>query len=136
MTLPEPPEDLSLVLRTAFRDDDAWRAVCEVLRQPVPGFAFGLYFVDDQAHAGLTPAGVAELADGQDLGVVFLADERTMASGDQTIVVVDLEDEPGRWFRTVTAEVAAIQNNLNIANMDFAEFADRVGTDGIFRGFR
>jgi hypothetical protein len=28
-----------------------------------------------------------------------------------------------------------VENNLSIANMDFEEFADAVGPDGIFRGF-
>jgi hypothetical protein len=28
-----------------------------------------------------------------------------------------------------------IENNLSTANMDFAEFADEVDDDGVFRGF-
>ena len=32
-------------------------------------------------------------------------------------------------------EVALIEANLSIANMDFEEFADSVGPDGVFRGF-
>jgi hypothetical protein len=28
-----------------------------------------------------------------------------------------------------------IENNLSIANMDFEEFGNAVGKDGIFRGF-
>jgi hypothetical protein len=31
--------------------------------------------------------------------------------------------------------VQSIENNLSIANMDFAEFADSVNEDGVFRGF-
>jgi hypothetical protein len=28
-----------------------------------------------------------------------------------------------------------VENNLSLANMDFHEFADNVGADGVFRGF-
>jgi hypothetical protein len=49
--------------------------------------------------------------------------------------VVDLYAEPGRTFRVVPRETWAVENNLSIANMDFAEFADRADPDGIFRGF-
>jgi len=42
---------------------------------------------------------------------------------------------PGRAFRCVVTEVASIEVNLSIANMDFHEFADSVGEDGVFRGF-
>ena len=49
--------------------------------------------------------------------------------------MVDLWREPGREFRAVPAAVQAVENNLSIANMDFAEFAGAVDEDGIFRGF-
>lgn len=41
----------------------------------------------------------------------------------------------GREFRCVTEEVAGIEANLAIANMDVEEFADHVAADGVFRGF-
>jgi hypothetical protein len=49
---------------------------------------------------------------------------------------MDLYDERGRTFRTIPSEVCAIQNNLSIYNLDFADFADAVDNDGIFRGFK
>ncbi len=42
---------------------------------------------------------------------------------------------PGRTFRTTIPEIASIEANLAIANMDFFEFADNVQPDGVFRGF-
>ena len=46
-------------------------------------------------------------------------------------------DGPDRVpFRCIPAELWSIENNLNIANMDWEEFAEAVGADGIFRGFR
>ena len=44
-------------------------------------------------------------------------------------------DEPGRTFRVIPSEMWSVENNLSIANMDFAEFADAVDEDGVFRGF-
>ena len=38
-------------------------------------------------------------------------------------------------FRVIVSELWAIENNLNLANMDWEEFAEAVGDDGIFRGF-
>jgi hypothetical protein len=46
-----------------------------------------------------------------------------------------LPDEPGRGFRVVPAELWGVENNLSIANMDFAEFAHHADPDGVFRGF-
>jgi hypothetical protein len=38
-------------------------------------------------------------------------------------------------FRVVPQEMWAVENNLSLGNMDFKEFADAVGQDGVFRGF-
>jgi hypothetical protein len=54
---------------------------------------------------------------------------------DFPILVIDLQDEPGRTFRAVPGEIQSIENNLSIANMRFYEFANNVGPDGVFRGF-
>ena len=51
------------------------------------------------------------------------------------ILVVDLNDEPGRAFRVVPREMWSVENNLSLANLDYRDFADDVGPDGIFRGF-
>jgi hypothetical protein len=41
----------------------------------------------------------------------------------------------GSSFRCTAGEVASIDANLSIANMDFSEFASSVDHDGVFRGF-
>lgn len=64
-----------------------------------------------------------------------LADQTAMSPPDYPLLVVDLITEPGREFRAVPSQIQSIENNLSISNMDFAEFADSVGADGIFRGF-
>jgi len=42
----------------------------------------------------------------------------------------------GRVFRCAIPEIASIEANLSIANMDYHEFADNTDPDGVFRGFR
>jgi hypothetical protein len=38
-------------------------------------------------------------------------------------------------FRVIPSELWGPENNLSIANLDFDEFANNAGSDGIFRGF-
>jgi hypothetical protein len=66
---------------------------------------------------------------------LLIVDDVTVRELEHPILVVDLWSEPGREFRAVPSAVQWIENNLSIANMDFAEFADAVDKDGIFRGF-
>jgi hypothetical protein len=65
----------------------------------------------------------------------MIVDAVTVRSPEHPVLVVDLWREPGREFRAVPATVQATENNLSIANINFAEFADAVDEDGIFRGF-
>jgi hypothetical protein len=40
-----------------------------------------------------------------------------------------------RTFRAVLSTIQSIENNLSLANMDFEDFVNSVGKDGVFRGF-
>jgi hypothetical protein len=135
--LPIPPINLSLFLRADFTDDDAWISLCDLAQGPtVDGFEAGLFCVSDREYDGLSAAALARMAaDESELTFAFLADAVTINDEEHPIVVVDLWDEPGRTFRVIPAEMASVQNNLEIANMDFDEFAAAVGEDGVFRGF-
>jgi len=66
---------------------------------------------------------------------MFVVDHTTMTHEEHPVVVLDLWREPGRTFRVIPSQVWSVENNLSIANMDFFEFANNVGDDGIFRGF-
>ena len=66
---------------------------------------------------------------------IFLIDQTTISHPEHPVLVVDLNDEPGRTFRVIPSEMWGVQNNLSISNMDFYEFANNVEVDGIFRGF-
>jgi len=93
-------------------------------------------FIDDPAFRDLTEKELIALVP-ENFGHSFLmvVDAVTIRSPEYPILVVDLYDERGRSFRTVPAEIQSIQNNLSIANMDFADFAECVDVEGVFRGF-
>lgn len=66
--------------------------------------------------------------------VLFVADGMALTSPDHPILVVDLVANRSP-FRSIPSELWAVDNNLNIANMDWEEFADRLDGNGVFRGF-
>ena len=59
-----------------------------------------------------------------------------MAPPDYPILVVNLNkrDDSGP-FRSVPREIASLEANLSLANMDFYELAESAGADGVFQGF-
>ncbi|MFJ8948280.1 DUF6924 domain-containing protein [Streptomyces sp. NPDC102395] len=127
----------ALVVRTDFSADDAWAslrmALCLASRD---GFLANVALVDDRRYEGLTLEPVLDLlpADYRH-PLLVLADSVAVASTELPLLVVDLRGERGRCVRVVAAELWSIENNLSEANMDFEEFANAVGDDGIFRGF-
>jgi hypothetical protein len=126
-----------LLLRTDFSDDTAWQALCAAMRQPSTpdGFVANLEVLSDSDFTGATVEQVVALSGGHDHGCIFVADQQAFSSADHDVLVIDLSDQPGRTFRAIPSEAWGIENNLSIANMDFEEFADAVGADGVFRGF-
>ena len=66
---------------------------------------------------------------------MFVVDKITLSHPDNPILVIDLIGEPGRTFRVIPSAMWGVENNLSIANMDFADFADHTDSDGIFRDF-
>ena len=140
----------TLLVRTDFTDDDAWDLVRdEATREYGPdGFRAYVEPVSDLRWADATWEDVKAAApvgdDGPD--VLFIADSITFASPEHPILVVDLGDKilsvtefpelAGRTpFRCIPSELWGVENNLNISNMDWEDFAGEVGGDGVFRGF-
>jgi hypothetical protein len=141
------------VVRTDFSDDESWELVIYELTKPDDdGVEAHLTPVEDRALTGITGDVLGGAFDGQGMsyGYVVLADARSMAEAaegvDLTVDYVDLsvadEDDaevfesfPGRTFRCAAPQFASVEVNLSLANMDFSEFADNVGSDGVFRGF-
>jgi hypothetical protein len=135
---PLPQSQAALVIRTDFSDQETWDAIgAAILQLTEEGFGAQVEFVDDVAYRGATKEQLLDLVPEGDERPFFLmiVDAVTVRSPEHLVLVVDLWREPGRELRAVPAAVQAIENNLSIANIDFAEFADAVDEDGIFRGF-
>ena len=77
-----------------------------------------------------------KLPDGHQQPISVLADAETFATDEPTLLVVDLQDKPGRSFRIVPACLHEVYDNLSVANMEFAEFVKAVKPDGVYRGAR
>lgn len=137
----------SVVLRTDFSSDAAWAAVCAAIREPVGEFRAYVECMSDLAYEGLTVADLVAASARDDahagddahpndpLMYVFLVDSVTIAGPESLVLAVDLYEEAGRAFRLPPSQMWSVENNLSIANMFFAEFADAVDADGVYRGF-
>ena len=91
--------------------------------------------VDDRAFDGRDGSEIAlALANSSDHAVVFVADAQAMTVADPSILCLDLL-ALGETVRTIPGELWSIENNISIANMDFAEFTEAADRDGVFRGF-
>lgn len=143
--------DAALIIRTEYRDEQAWAAVkAELMRSWGDGeFEPYVHIADDPKWAGCTSAQILSAAPTDDnLSVVFLADRDSMRAGPVTLLAVavltreecDSEEEfeaEGGEFRTVPAGVHEIQANLMIANLSFGDFKEAAEQDpqGVFQGF-
>jgi len=133
-----PDFDYSLVIRTDFSNDALWQAICEQLKQPQApyGFAANVECINDTSCDGLTPTAVPSiLPEESDRAFVFLVDAIAVANAEHPILVVDVSEQPGRFFRVVPSQAWAVENNLRLANMDFEDFAAACGPDGVMRGY-
>jgi hypothetical protein len=135
----------SLLVRTDFSDDAAWREVALAVMAPVDQggdmeFEAALTCVDNRDHDGWSVEQLLSALGDPPPYYVFVVDTETVQNPEHPIAVVETaEDDPdrprGKTFRVVPSEMWSIENNLSIANMDFDDFADSVDPDGVFRGF-
>ncbi len=155
--------EATALIRTDRSHDAGWAAVLDAINTPVDttldgdpdGFVIPNFTPLDhpsfEGATGETLASAIASAGNAPLGYVLLADSQAMeeAAGGSliTLVYVDLTcPDPddaeifgtfmGRSFRCAIPEIAAIDVNLSISNMDFEEFADYADEHGgVFRGF-
>jgi hypothetical protein len=126
----------AIVIRTDFSDQAAWQSVRTTIGTPVGGFRAYVQFVDERAHDGLTGDRLRDVLTARSPHrYAIVADRMTMAHPDHPLRVVALSSADGRAFRALPSRIQSVENNLSIANMNFEDFADAVGADGIFRGF-
>ncbi|OZC75230.1 hypothetical protein CH251_10695 [Rhodococcus sp. 06-462-5] len=136
-------EGVSLLIRTDFSDDAAWRDLVAAATAPrswdESDFYANLTCIDNVRYDGLTiDALLASIGDSP-IYYVFLADRQTITDPESPIVVVDTgpeetDHQPGQSFRVIPSEIASIENNLSIANMDFEDFSENTDADGVYRG--
>jgi len=128
----------ALVLRADFSDPSAWESVQAEVRAPAEFQAHVEFVSDPEFDGARVPDLLASIPDDRELyphSFLFVVDRTTVEQSEHPVLVVDLSDERGRCFRIVPSEMWGVENNLSISNMDFAEFADAVDSDGVFRGF-
>jgi hypothetical protein len=134
--LPDPGDLHSLVLRTDFSSDSTWAELRSAIAAPQGEFRAMVTFVDDRRYERLTIETLLQMTrTDPNRTFIFVADSEAMARSDHAILVVDLRGDPGRTFRVVPPAMWSVQNNLYLANMDWEEFAESAGADGVFRGF-
>ncbi|WP_371666982.1 hypothetical protein OG985_04860 [Streptomyces sp. NBC_00289] len=131
-------ETEALVVRTDHSDDEAWRAVVELVDQPDGEFEIRSHFVDDPAFIGASPDEVAlsTVAADPALEVVFIADAATMR-GDHTLLAISTrpevldegDEELGCTFRLLATLVNEVHVNLAIGHLDFWEYAYAAARD-------
>ena len=132
-----PKSTSSLLVRTAFADNGAWdRLTTAVATENQDGFRAYVDLVDDSAWGSATWQSVRAAVPANDEGasVLFIADGTALGSQEFPILVVDLLHEEAP-FRCTAAELWGVENNLNISNMDWIDFAGAVDAEGVFRGF-
>ena len=130
-----PTVENALVIRTDFSDLSAWEKLSAAMCEPAEPFIFNMEVLDDREYEN---ASVDQLMGSlpQDYphSYLMIVDHAAVSEADYPLLVVDLQEERGRQFRAVAAEVALVDNNLSIANMGFEEFAGLVDESGVFRG--
>jgi hypothetical protein len=62
-----------------------------------------------------------------------IAGSKALTSPDHPVLVLDPLDDGRRPFRCIPPGLWGAENNLNIANMDWVDFADAVDEGGVFR---
>ena len=132
-----PSTQDSLLVRSDFPDERAWQAArAAPLAENDDGFRAYVQVVDEPQFADSTWQGLRQEVRALDehAAVLFVVDGPALAD-DHPILVVDLSDEARAAFRCVAHELWGIDNNLNLANMDWDEFAGRTQRGGVFLGF-
>ncbi|MGI8664510.1 MAG: DUF6924 domain-containing protein [Jatrophihabitans sp.] len=136
-----PSSYSSLLVRTDFGSEDRWLEVSEqALAANELGFQAYVRPVSNRDFDGASWHTVAAAIPPTDQGaaVLFIADQTTLASPELPILVIDIlvdaaEDHPP--FRCLPAHLWSVENNLNVFNLDWHDFAANLSPDGVFRGF-
>jgi hypothetical protein len=128
-------ESIKLV-RTDFTDAGGWASLMTAIEREWYGSVADVEVVDDPEFSGLTAEELMGRLPGGFLpGMLVVVDAQALATEGHELLGLDLHDEPGRPMRFTADVLVEIQVNLDLANMDFFDFADSAGPDGVYRGF-
>ena len=129
------------LVRTDFADDRAWERLCaDVARgySAVEAPGLSVEFINDPAFGDLEALDVLGSIVGQAEGtdILFIADREAMNSLDYPILVVSILPVEGeQYFRCAAQSICEVQTNLDLSNLDWADFAGATDQGGVFRGF-
>ncbi|WP_371832763.1 MULTISPECIES: DUF6924 domain-containing protein [Nocardiaceae] len=135
---PNLPQAQSILVRTDFTDDAAWRALLQDAQAVHADAQAVLTPVDDREFDGWTVDMLLDLD--VDSGYLFVADARTFADPEGPILVLntdqaeDGDPEEPTSFRVIPEQLASVENNLSIANLGFIDYVESADADGVFRG--
>ena len=131
-----PKTDKSLLIRLDWSNDARWIEIVKAATDPYEdGFTANLEMVDDSGFEGMDAVAIAKFAANEiSAACIFIVDAETIKQPDSPILCIGLRDGDAP-FRVIPSGMWSVENNLAIANMDYADFAGAVGKDGVFRGF-
>ncbi|MGC7151363.1 DUF6924 domain-containing protein [Paenarthrobacter ureafaciens] len=131
-----PNTDDSLLIRTAFADKAAWIGAMSAATSPdEDGFRAYVRVVDDKGWDGVGWEDLrkAVASTTSQASVLFVVDDIAL-DPPYPILVVDLVEDRAP-FRCIAIELGSVENNLNIANMDWEDFTGCTDANGVFNGF-
>ncbi|MFF3248739.1 DUF6924 domain-containing protein [Streptomyces sp. NPDC002870] len=134
---PELPRTLrSLAIRTDYSDQALWdgfRAALTALDDDLEPGSY-LHVLDDHAFRTLSAVEIEAFARGnEDHPYLMLFDREAMTSPEHLVLVLDLSEEPGSTFRVPASDLATVEANLFLANMDFSDFVEAADENNIYR---
>jgi hypothetical protein len=120
--------DYSPFLRTDFTDDEAWQALLDEVGDD------WVTVMEDPGHQGLSVAELLALVpDGSRYPVLVVADDVTFSSAERPLLLIDVNEEPGRTFRAVPDAFQSAIGNLSIANLGFDDYLRSLDDSGVYR---
>lgn len=129
-----PRSDDSLLVRTAKGERGRWPELVDVVRSVnEDGFRPYVFEVDERRWWGKSVELLLRAMPPTEASVLFVVDDHALKDADFAVQVVDLLGHRDS-FRCIARELWSVDNNLNVSNMDWKEFAQAVDEDGIYRG--
>ncbi|MCW4386471.1 hypothetical protein OH146_11875 [Salinibacterium sp. SYSU T00001] len=121
-------------MRSAPSSSPQWKQLVSALqRENADGFRAYVVPVDDPRWYRLSVDALRASVPVTEAQVLFVADELTLAAPEFPVLAIDLRGS-GRAFRCIATELWSVENNLNLANMGWQEFAALVDSQGVYRG--